>query len=628
MKLRPRFSLLIVLMFLLATALGVTVPVSAQDQPGRDQRITARLHGSEMHAYLLQDLRAGDRLTVSMRTTSGNLDPVLGIIDDSAPPDEVLDRYRAETDRLIADGEQVSEAVNTARNQNFLAWDDDGGEGYAALLEYVVPASGDYVLLAGGSLSNFGRATAGDYELEVGLNAPAGAGESTADPIAVRLSGATGLAASVEETAGTLTASAPAASLRLVDMDAGQTLSVYAEATSGNLIPVVILRDFGGKAVEASNLDSQTPVASLEHTLTESAVGYTIDVRAAALPDGTVTEGDYRLLVGSNEPDVLTGQAEPQGDRVLEAPIVVETGLKILRIAAVDSANENFTALASVRMDWTDPELAFSPDTCDCTVKLYSDKEVDRFLSDVGSRWPAFTFFNQLGNRWPQSRTAAIWSDGRARYAESFSTTFQADFDFRQYPFDNQTFPIYLDLLYPTAMYTSTELAGYSEIDPAHGEDEFIVSGLTAAESVVTPSAADDPVSRMTFSFSAPRHMNYYVLQVFLPILLIIMISWFTFFLRDYTRRIEASAANVLLFIAFSWSLADNYPRLGYVTFLDAVMAVTFAVNALVLLYNVIMKRLETKGMSKRVLRIDDILDWAYPLMYFALIGLVALMFF
>ncbi|MCB0251554.1 MAG: hypothetical protein KDI07_23490, partial [Anaerolineae bacterium] len=228
MKLRPRFSLLIVLMFLLATTLGVTVPVSAQDQPGRDQRITARLHGSEMHAYLLQDLRAGDRLTVSMRTTSGNLDPVLGIIDDSAPPDEVLDRYRAETDRLIADGEQVSEAVNTARNQNFLAWDDDGGEGYAALLEYVVPASGDYVLLAGGSLSNFGRATAGDYELEVGLNAPAGAGESTADPIAVRLSGATGLAASVEETSGTLTASAPAASLRLVDMDAGQTLSVYA----------------------------------------------------------------------------------------------------------------------------------------------------------------------------------------------------------------------------------------------------------------------------------------------------------------------------------------------------------------------------------------------------------------
>jgi hypothetical protein len=246
----------------------------------------------------------------------------------------------------------------------------------------------------------------------------------------------------------------------------------------------------------------------------------------------------------------------------------------------------------------------------------------------VGSRWPAFTFFNQLGNRWVASRAAAIWPDGRVRYAESFNTTFQADFDFRQYPFDTQTFPVYLDLLYPTSTYTMTELPGYSAIDPAHGEDEFIISDFTAAASTVMPSAANNPVSRLTFSFSAPRHLNYYTLQVFLPIILIILISWFTFFLKDYTRRIEAAAANILLFIAFSWSLAGNYPRLGYITFLDAVMSVTFAVNVLVLLYNVYMKRLENQGKDERVQRIDNVLDWAYPLSYAALIGVVVLLFF
>ena len=243
--------------------------------------------------------------------------------------------------------------------------------------------------------------------------------------------------------------------------------------------------------------------------MTESAVDYALEVRAASLPDGTVTEGDYRLLVGVNAPDVLTGQAQPQGDKVLAAPIEVETGLKILRISAVDSPNENFSVVGSLRMDWTDPALAFSPDSCNCSVKLYTDKEVDRFLAEVGSRWPAFTFFNQLGNRWTQSRTAAIWPDGRARYAESFNTTFQADFDFRQYPFDTQTFPIYLDLVYPTSMYTMEPLPGYSEIDPAHGEDEFIISDLTADASTVTPSAADTPVSRMTFAFdrAAPSQL-------------------------------------------------------------------------------------------------------------------------
>jgi hypothetical protein len=631
---KPRYlaaMLLSVGVLLVLVVLNQASPSAAQDQAGRDERITGRLHAGEIHAYLLKDLQPGDRLTASMRATSGNLDPALGILDTTTPLAEAMSHYRADLQHLLAGNESAALALDELRSRYFLAWDDDSGAGYAAALEFVVPMPGDYVLIAAGSLSAFGRATSGDYELLIGLNAPDaqdGGAEPAGAPIAERVPGVSGLSASVEEVSGTLTAATPLVNLKLVDLDAGDTLAAYVEATSGNLIPMLILRDYGGKALEAGNLGGQEPQATLAYTVTEGAVGYSLDVQAASLPDGTMTEGDYRLLVGVNAPEVLTGQAQPQGDRVLAAPIAVKAGLKILRISEVDSPNENYTVLASLRMDWTDPNLAFSPDSCNCSVKLYSDKEVDRFLADVGSRWPAFTFFNQLGNRWIQSRAAAIWPDGRARYAESFNTTFQADFDFRQYPFDTQTFPIYLDLLYPTSAYTMVELPGYSEIDPAHGEDEFIISDFTTAANTVTPSAADSPVSRLTFSFSAPRHLNYYLLQVFLPIILIILISWFTFFLRDYTRRIEAAAANILLFIAFSFSLAGNYPRLGYITFLDAIMGVTFMVNVLVLLYNVYMKRLENQGKTERVERIDRVLDWVYPLSYTGLIGIVILLFF
>ena len=632
MQQRPLAVLLLSVAILLGgIMLLLASPAVAQDQPARSQRITERLQAGETHVYLLKDLQEGDKLTVSMRTISGNLDPAIGILDTAAPLNETMAAYKADLQRLLADNESAAQAVETLRNQYFLAWDDDSGTGYAATLAFDVPTQGDYALIVGGSVSALGRSTFGDYELLVGLDSPTrrdGAGESADSPIAERLPGAWGLAASVEEAAGALTAAAPMVSLKLADLNPGQDLTAYVEATSGNLIPVVILRDFGGKALEAGNLGGQEPRATLAYTTTESAVDYTLAVQAGSLPDGTVTQGDFRVLVGVNAPDVLTGQAQPQGEKVLETPIEVQTGLKIFRISAVNSQDENFTVLGSLRMDWADPALAFSPDSCNCSVKLYTDKEFDRFLADVESRWPAFTFFNQLGNRWIQSRAVAVWPDGRARYAENFNTTFQSDFDFRQYPFDTQTFPIYLDLIFPTSQYTMTELAGYSEIDPAHGEDEFIISEFTATPSTEAPSAADNPVSRMTFSFSAPRHLNYYTLQIFLPIFLIILISWFTFFLRDYTRRIEAAGANILLFIAFSWSLADNYPRLGYLTFLDAVMTVTFAVNVLVLLYNVYMKRLENQGKAERVKRIDDILDWAYPLAYAVLIGIVALLFF
>jgi hypothetical protein len=40
------------------------------------------------------------------------------------------------------------------------------------------------------------------------------------------------------------------------------------------------------------------------------------------------------------------------------------------------------------------------------------------------------------------------------------------------------------------------------------------------------------------------------------------------------------------------------------------------------------MKRLEAKGLGRRVERVDSVLDWLYPLLYVGLIGLVALLFF
>ena len=122
--------------------------------------------------------------------------------------------------------------------------------------------------------------------------------------------------------------------------------------------------------------------------------------------------------------------------------------------------------------------------------------------------------------------------------------------------------------------------------------------------------------------------IEYYVLQVFLPILLIIAVSWFTFFLKDYTRRIEVAAGNLLLFIAFSFSLTDNYPRLGYLTLLDAIMTVTFVVTVLVVLYNVWLKRIEMKGEAERADRIDSYLDWIYHFAYIIPLGIAIWIFF
>jgi hypothetical protein len=219
-----------------------------------------------------------------------------------------------------------------------------------------------------------------------------------------------------------------------------------------------------------------------------------------------------------------------------------------------------------------------------------------------------------------------IESNGHVTYLERFSTNFQVDFDWTAFPFDTQEFYIKLDMLFPEENYVLVPMEEFSEIDPAHGEDEFILTDFDTQISTEISSQLT-PTSRFTFHFSAPRHLDYYIFRIFVPILLIIIVSYVTFFLKDYTRRIEVATGNLLLFIAFSFSLGDNYPRMGYLTFLDAIMAITFIINTLVVVLNVYFKYLENEGEREKADRLEAPMNYLYPLTYLAAFGIAALLF-
>lgn len=612
------------------TTAGAAAQEADGDEP-RIQQTSGFVTGADdTDVFRLSGMQAGDLLSVYAQTTSGNLDPLVALLRDRNDLERVARDYNASLDEVVAANSDIAASLIVLRNQYFLAWDDDSGAGYAATFSYKLPDDGDYLLLVAPALGSLGRETFGEYSLLVGLNAPdvvSGAANPSGEPIATYLPAALGQDTAVQEIAGTLTSAQPRVRFTLEPVQTDTTIYAYAEGTTPGVTPTLILRDFGGKALAAGNLTGSEPVARLRHHLISGGVNHVVEVSASPAPDGQPATGAFRLVIGLNEPDVLVDAVSSNGTSVVQAPIPVQVGVRLNRITGVDNKEESFTMLGSVRMDWRDPAYAFSPDTCNCEVRVFTDEDFRNFLAEFDSRWPDFAIFNQVGPRFPRSRAVAVWSDGRAAYVEDFTATLQADFDFRQFPFDTETFPVFIDMLFGTDSYEFEMLPDYSEISSDHGEDEFIVTDF---ETFVTTERGitGNEVSRFTFQFTAPRHLDYYLFQIFVPILLIGLISWFTFFLRDYTRRIEAAAANVLLFIAFSFSLSDNYPRLGYLTFLDAIMLVTFIINTLVILYNVYLKQLESNGRVEHADAIDRYFDWVYPIGYVLMILIVVWIFF
>ena len=94
-----------------------------------------------------------------------------------------------------------------------------------------------------------GRSTAGDYRLLIGLDAPQvlqGTAEPTGAVIAVQDQAVLN-SQLIQDYSGTLNADKPAILLKLSDLNPGDTLYVKLKATSGDLKPIVLLRDYGKK---------------------------------------------------------------------------------------------------------------------------------------------------------------------------------------------------------------------------------------------------------------------------------------------------------------------------------------------------------------------------------------------
>jgi hypothetical protein len=301
---------------------------------------------------------------------------------------------------------------------------------------------------------------------------------------------------------------------------------------------------------------------------------------------------------------------------VKSSPTEVKVGIDIHQIVEVNQKKKNFTAVISIRGVWNDPLIAYEEEN-DKAIKTMDARKFRILLFEKGSTYPASNVFNQQGASQLQTDLITIQPNGDVSFLRVATVTLQAPhFDFKHFPFDSQTFEIHLDSLLPESVYIFTDPINRSSISNELGEEEWRVTDFSS-EIVHDNDSTNFPASRLTITFEAKRHNIYYVLKVFIPLALIVLVSWFSFFLKDYAKRIDLTSSNLLIFIAFNFTIANELPKLGYITFLDYLLVSTFIITSLVILLNVKLKRMDAEGKQEQVLKIDKYVIWIYPFVYF-----------
>jgi hypothetical protein len=611
---------------ILLAATFVATPAIAQEdpEPRQVQELTGRLErDGDAIWYLLPELEEGTVLYVLAERATGNLDPFVMVAATGIAGGSLAKQFSSEVALAVAEGHDPVDVVPETANERFLAWDDDSGGGFAAALEFQVPETGDYQL---GIASAPLNPTFGEYRLLIGLDEPSvlvGTAEPNGEEIAFFSAETDVSSAAVQEITGSLSEDEPVSYLRLGGFDAGDKLYVYIEATAGDLVPQAVLRAYGTKPIRNAVRVTEDPIATLEHAFTAEENSYGLEISGQ---DGTT--GEYRLLIGRNVPQTLLGNVQEKGTVIARPPIEVEVGVKLQQITNIDQTGEMYGAVYTLQMQWTDPALAFSPADCHCEYRSFSGDDFEKFVTVNDITWPDFTLINQQGNRWIQDQVVTITPNGKATYLERFTTDFQApDFDFRQFPFDTQDFFLAVDSLLPWELVRYSASDTFNEVGNQLGEEEWYVtrSGTVISKRQVSNENA---TARFKFFFSSKRHITFYVIRILVPLGLIIVVAWITFFMEDYGKRVEATSANLLLFIAFNFTISDDLPRLGYVTFLDALLLCTFVISVLVVIFNVYLKRQENRGRIEEVERIDRYMIWFYPLVYITAFGIVTWRFF
>jgi hypothetical protein len=313
--------------------------------------------------------------------------------------------------------------------------------------------------------------------------------------------------------------------------------------------------------------------------------------------------------VGVVESELVGERPDAGGEATL-----VNVGLYIIVIDAVVDAWLRFSIDFFVNIAWQDPRLALAAESRVGKVRSLP-------LNEIWSPRALIVNARGISSRLPM--IVDVDDSGHVQYRQRFSGELAVDLDLHEFPFDTQRLPI--DVI--SYQYSPQDVRLESRLFASSGESDFSAEGwnfrlLEPEYGEFTIPEAGVARPRLTFIVEAQRNVRYYIFTMFLPVSLIIFMSWTAFWLQPdlVPSRIAISTASIFSLIAFSFSIRLSLPQIAYMTRADLFVMGSMLLVFLALGAAVIGSRWASADNMPKALRVNAIMRWVYAGLFGAVV--------
>ena len=291
-------------------------------------------------------------------------------------------------------------------------------------------------------------------------------------------------------------------------------------------------------------------------------------------------------------------------------PAAIRVGVVIRNLIAIDEVKESWQVAGLLIAKWKVPRLQ----SRSTSGPAYRDLPL--------ATWkPHFEFTNEVT---PTSfRFVDLYAepDGTVVYTQTFSATLSTSLDLRRFPFDSQLLPLVVQAsgedLDRTVLRPNLRDSGLPNRTYA-GLAQWVPLSLTERTGTVAGSAFR--ASDLEFDLKVQRRPKSYILKFIIPLLLLVFISWITFWLsREEFKtkdQLQSAVSTLLIIVAFSITATNLLPRTEYVTYIDALLFTSFVFVIISIAMIVAAHLLQMHDSEKRALLVQRFAGIALPLSF------------